>query len=251
MFISDIPVHRIVATAFHGEHPPDKSFVDHFDRNRQNNRPENLSWVSPLENALLNPNTLKAILDSYGSLENFFDNPKQPKSGKTDTNLGWMRPGTKDEMENIRRNMSEWVKKGRIPSGGEIGEWIFKSTPKQHIQRPKPDDLIESLTPGAVQKNWTAQSEFPACPQEVFNDPIAEYAEQIEDDELFFQTTYYYTTVIQRTIIDNGEALLVMYEVFNKDRDNKRWGIMRITFENEKFIHEIIPNYNDTLEHYW
>ena len=26
---------------------------------------------------------------------------------------------------------------------------------------------------------------------------------------------------------------------------------MRITFENEKFVHEIIPNYNGTLEHYW
>jgi len=26
---------------------------------------------------------------------------------------------------------------------------------------------------------------------------------------------------------------------------------MKITFENEKFVHEIILNYNGTLEHYW
>ena len=26
---------------------------------------------------------------------------------------------------------------------------------------------------------------------------------------------------------------------------------MRITLENEKFVHEMIPNYNGTLEHYW
>ena len=26
---------------------------------------------------------------------------------------------------------------------------------------------------------------------------------------------------------------------------------MKIIFENEKFVHEIIPNYNNTLEHYW
>jgi hypothetical protein len=26
---------------------------------------------------------------------------------------------------------------------------------------------------------------------------------------------------------------------------------MKITFENGKFVHEIIPNYNRMLEHYW
>jgi len=119
------------------------------------------------------------------------------------------------------------------------------------MQEKQFNKRLEITPENFIQKNWTAQSEFPACPQEVFNDPIAEYAEQIEDDKLFFQTSYYYTTVIQSTIIDEGEVLLVMYEVFNKDRDNKRWGIMKITFESEKFVHEIIPNYNGTLEHYW
>ena len=27
--------------------------------------------------------------------------------------------------------------------------------------------------------------------------------------------------------------------------------IMKITFENEKFVHEIVPNYNGTQQHYW
>ena len=101
-----------------------------------------------------------------------------------------------------------------------------------------------------IQKNWTAQSEFPSCPNEVFNDPIAEYAELIVDSTLFFQTSYYYTTVIQSTIIDVGKALLVMYEISYKDCEEERWGIMRITFENEKFVHEIVPNYNGSLNHY-
>ena len=50
-------VHRIVATAFHGEAPSDQHIVDHYDTNRQNNRPENLRWLTKLENILNNPYT--------------------------------------------------------------------------------------------------------------------------------------------------------------------------------------------------
>ena len=50
-------VHRIVAVAFHGEPPSSQHVVDHIDTNRQNNRPENLRWVTKLENVLLNPIT--------------------------------------------------------------------------------------------------------------------------------------------------------------------------------------------------
>ena len=45
-------VHRIVATAFHGKAPSDQHVVDHIDTNRQNNRPENLQWLTRLENIL-------------------------------------------------------------------------------------------------------------------------------------------------------------------------------------------------------
>jgi hypothetical protein len=59
------------------------------------------------------------------------------------------------------------------------------------------------------------------------------------------------TTVIQGTIIDKGKSLLIMYEITKKTSIDKRWGIMKITFENKNFVHEIIPNFNNTLEHYW
>lgn len=53
--IASVRVHRIVATAFHGEPPTKEYVVDHVDINKQNNRPENLRWVTRLENILLNP----------------------------------------------------------------------------------------------------------------------------------------------------------------------------------------------------
>jgi hypothetical protein len=70
-FVSEA-VHRIVATAFHGEPVAKRNIVDHIDTNRQNNRPENLRWVTKLENILLNPITLNRVLYSYGSIDNFF-----------------------------------------------------------------------------------------------------------------------------------------------------------------------------------
>ena len=45
-------VHRIVATAFHGEQPSEKHIVDHIDTNRRNNRAENLRWITRLDNLL-------------------------------------------------------------------------------------------------------------------------------------------------------------------------------------------------------
>ncbi len=40
--IASVRIHRIVATAFHGEPPTKEHVVDHIDTNRQNNRPDNL-----------------------------------------------------------------------------------------------------------------------------------------------------------------------------------------------------------------
>jgi hypothetical protein len=45
-------VHRLVAYAFIGGHPPDKHQIDHIDRNRSNNDYNNLRWCNSRENAL-------------------------------------------------------------------------------------------------------------------------------------------------------------------------------------------------------
>lgn len=43
-------VHQIVCRAFNGLAPEDKPFVDHINRTRDDNRPENLHWVDRKEN---------------------------------------------------------------------------------------------------------------------------------------------------------------------------------------------------------
>ena len=75
MEIASVRVHIIVATAFHGTKPTKEYVVDHIDTNRRNNRPNNLRWVTRLENALENPITRKRIIMRCGSIEAFLANP--------------------------------------------------------------------------------------------------------------------------------------------------------------------------------
>ena len=78
MEIASERVHRIVAMGFLGQPPTKKHVVDHVDTNKQNNRPDNLRWVTRLENVLLNPITVKRIEFACGcSVEEFLANPSK------------------------------------------------------------------------------------------------------------------------------------------------------------------------------
>lgn len=46
------PVHRLVCIAFHGPQPAEGMMVGHLDGNPQNNRADNLAWITRSENTL-------------------------------------------------------------------------------------------------------------------------------------------------------------------------------------------------------
>ena len=98
MLIGQERVHRIVCTAYHGEPVGDRNVADHIDTNRCNNRPENLRWVTKLENTLLNPITRAKIELICGSIEAFLENPSLLYGHESENpNFTWMRAVTKDE----------------------------------------------------------------------------------------------------------------------------------------------------------
>jgi hypothetical protein len=43
-------IHRVVCTAFYGSPPTELHVVNHIDENKQNNKPENLEWVTQQQN---------------------------------------------------------------------------------------------------------------------------------------------------------------------------------------------------------
>ena len=119
-------VHRIVATAFLGPAPTPQHVVDHKDTNRKNNRPENLRWLSKLENALLNPITLRRIEIVCGSVEEFLKDPSKLRANSVDRNFEWMRAVSKEEGAICLEHLQEWAQSDKKVSGGRIGEWIYK-----------------------------------------------------------------------------------------------------------------------------
>ncbi len=126
-------VHRIVAYAYLGEPKEDRNVVDHIDTNRQNNRPENLRWVTKLENILLNPTTKAKIEYICGSIENFLKDPSLLNGHEAyDNNFAWMRAVTKEEAMNTLNNWQNLISAPRIKSssGNRIGEWIYKNSNK-------------------------------------------------------------------------------------------------------------------------
>lgn len=59
-------VHRAVCQAFHGPAPEDKPEVDHINRIKDDNRPENLRWVSREEN-VANADRVDRSVGEYGT----------------------------------------------------------------------------------------------------------------------------------------------------------------------------------------
>ena len=135
-------VHRIVACAFHGNPPTEQHVVDHIDTNRRNNRPENLHWVTRLENALNNPITRARIENICGSIEVFLANPSVLRGHeRIDPNFMWMRAVSPEEAQASLARLLEWAKERPESKGGKIGEWIYENgeTSSSQIVTPVED----------------------------------------------------------------------------------------------------------------
>lgn len=244
-----VPVHRIVAVSFHGEPPTKKHVVDHIDTNKRNNRPENLRWVTRLENILLNPITAKRIELICGSVEAFLENPSKFRDKFPDPNFQWMCTVSKEESQASLERLTSWAKSDNRPSGGSLGEWIFNRTsfnrtslqnkPVEEI--PDIPDFIMAKTINAAQRDWRTPSEFPCCPKDISEEPLETYAENLKIDSVFCHNDLYTSLVYNKAISDDRQTLIVMTK-FKKELV-KSWALAKITFEDGLFVHTSIKSF--------
>jgi len=259
-FSSEV-VHRIVATAFH-EQPSKSHVVDHIDTNKQNNRAENLRWVTRLENILLNPITLSRIIYKYGSLDKFFANPSKPKDGQLEQNFAWMRAVTKEESDNTRRNLENWAKEGKIPKGGQLGEWVFRKESREPSE-PSPNYIL-SKTPNAAQQRYFLNdkpNEFPCTPQTIEGNPLNSYYENLKEGKIFFRNHNGEYVVVKSGFSKDRQSIHILTRanyIYEKDKNGEnnpvpiyklqkkisvkelRHSYTTVTFEDNLFVHESV-----------
>ncbi|PSL20527.1 HNH endonuclease signature motif containing protein [Shimia abyssi] len=239
--ISSVPVHRIVATAFHGKQPAGNYVVDHEDTNRNNNRPENLRWVTRLENLLKNPITAKRIESAYGSLEAFLEDPSRALPGKLTPDFEWMRTVTPEEAKASKERLLAWAHKDGLPSGGTLGEWVFRSIPTVVEELEPKEELVQSKTHGAMQRNWRTPSKFPSCPDAVTDEALAEYCANLKPDEVFGVAHYGQSIVVQAAISEAKDALVVHCK--HDENAVKDWSVAKVSIEKGVFVHESLGTF--------
>ncbi|MBR5645288.1 MAG: HNH endonuclease [Treponema sp.] len=152
LFLAGVRVHRIVTTAFLGAAPGKEYVVDHINTNKQDNRPDNLRWVTKLENIILNPITCKKIMYLTGKpIDYVLQNIEILHNIELSSDLKWMRSVTEQESKNCYENLLQWAEDDTIqPSEkrGKIGEWIFQRRFIASIN--KDNHLIYTETENAV-----------------------------------------------------------------------------------------------------
>jgi len=244
--IVSVVIHRIVATAFHGEPPTKEHVVDHIDTNKQNNRPENLRWVTRLENILLNPITAKRIAYICGSVEAFLANPAQFKDKFQNPDYKWMATVSIEEAQASKERLLAWAKSDKPSYGGSLGEWIYnRSVSNQFVDYVETEvEFINSLTPRAVQKsrNWKTPTEFPCCPQEKNENSITAYATNLNLGNVFSRNQYT-SSIIENFAISDDETTLWIMCKSGDENPIKPYSLAEITFQNDVFIHNSLGTF--------
>jgi len=252
LHISGKRVHRIVATGFYGEPPEPEYVVDHIDTNRQNNRPENIRWITRLENALNNPVTRKKIEYLCGSIEAFLEKPSMLNELQGEPNIKWMRAVTPEEAENCRVRMSTWVRikskakstSHAVQSRQSFDERAYKPLQKWEVGLAGELGLELALTPGCAQYMWRADAYFPCCPQVAGQNAVDDYFHNLTPGAVLALSEHEdfcpMLTVFKAKVIQKRSSIVVMCE-----RADSKWSIVWIMLDekSQHFIHFVLGIY--------
>lgn len=243
LVLSSEAIHRIVAYAFIGAPIGNQNVVDHIDTNRQNNRPENLRWLTRLENILNNPITLKKIVFYCGSIDAFLENPSiLGQYVNRERNFDWMRTVTPEEAQASWNRLSKWAESESFaPSSNGFGEKIFNVN-KGTLLIQGNSGLEHSETPNAMQRNWKTPSKFPLCPEEYTGNPIETYAANLKIGKVF-SINQYSSSIIEDYAISNFKNILRVRCRSSEEYAIKPWTLAQVSYENELFVHESLGSF--------
>lgn len=276
MHLGAVRVHIIVATAFYGEHDTTQYVVDHKDTNRCNNRPENLRWLTKLENILQNEVTRKKVELICGSIEAFLENPSLLYGYETeDANFRWMRNVTKEEAQFCLDNWTHWAKTAAPDPNykkaeSHVGDWIFKSTltstkeienpfkkalqnsqrgfrgsvsePTREPEYKEEDFFNDSLTPLAKQ-HWRTPTEFPCCPNVYEENGLDQYLDNLKPGAIFSSNVYTEYCVVDRAKHPVKHDLIILCMNTKAEKEEVDYTINIVKQKGGSFFHECFMKY--------
>lgn len=213
--------------------------MDHIDTNKQNNRPENLRWVTRLENVLLNLITVKRIELICGSVEAFLENPAKFRDKFQEPNYQWMGIVSIEQAQASKERLLAWAKSEKLSKGMTLGDWIYNRSLPKADEIP---ELISSLTSSAVQKNWKTPCEFPCCPQDITDNPIAAYITNLNAGKVFSQNQYSQSITEDFAVSKDTSVLWVMCRSSDGNA-MKPYSLSEVTFENNCFVHNSLGSF--------
>ena len=250
----------MVCTAFHGPAPYPDMVVDHRDTNRCNNRPENLRWLTRLENALNNEYTRSKIIYLCGSIDAFLENPSILQTKSLPPNVSWMRTVTKEETDICKKRLSELSlrKPANEQSGEGLGEWVFTPMAKQNAisiedldknyPRKELDAYCEKQYAEPMWEcrvlNHAAESLFPCAPplSVESKDVIQKYQSLLQIGADFLVSRYYKLVVVKTRLFEDGSGIRVLSEKQYGERTG--WYLFDVFTNGEVLFHQKIATFS-------
>lgn len=240
MLLGTERVHRIVCTAFHGEAPTPQHIVDHINTNRQDNRPENLRWLTKLENALNNPITVKRIIMCCGSIEAFIENPALLRDSEEYRDISWMRRCSPAEAKVAHANLLQWAAKPipekPIPIRKPITEEIFEAFEDEDGHIDIPSEFHKNI----IQRDWKTPTLFPPCPEGLPEDPLKSYLQNLTEGSITSKNQYGTWRLLKASKHDTEDSIIILSE--NPD-SIKPYAICKVFFEDGIFYHQSLETF--------
>ena len=131
--------------------------------------------------------------------------------------------------------MDKWEKFWKNEKKSSLPDDFFKTEYQENDSEEEILDYIESLTVGAVQRNWQTPSEFPCCPTEISDTPLEDYLKNLQIGKIFSKNQYGQSEIIKFGLSKDKYSIVV--QCLDAENPVKSWYIAKITFENNLFVH--------------
>lgn len=242
-------INRIAATAFHGVPPNEQYVVFHKNYNSQDNRTNNLCWVTKFEFKILQPNIqskLRIITDK--KIEEILSDISILQTIDV-SNLNWMETVTQEE---AGRCLQKYIDlKFSTPQEKEELDW--NSADSREKVKALNSDFHESLTPNAVVCGNMIPSYFPCCPQEKSENPLRAYYEKLQAGNVYCMNSQYKVLILEAAFYEEKQQIIMKCESADGERAIKPWSVSIITYGDGLYVHELYKTcfHEDSADKYF